>query len=148
MFQEARRKDKTTELKTQRTSEVIRKKLGEIMGIVKESLDEVSKSDLGRNIKKSVETAAKTAKQSTKLVSKGGEKLSWTTAFKALSQDVESVKEIDESILGQTGPYRWPERPWKRKEFDGEKFKEEKMFEGNEEALRVVLHKDSKCYQQ
>ena len=29
-----------------------------------------------------------------------------------------------------------------------EKFKEEKMFEGNEEALRVVLHKDSKCYQQ
>ena len=50
-FQEARRKYKTTELKTQRTSEVIRKKLGEIMGIVKESLDEVSKSDLGRNIK-------------------------------------------------------------------------------------------------
>ena len=148
MFQEARRKDKTTELKTQRTSEVIRKKLGEIMGIVKESLDEVSKSDLGRNIKKSVETAAKTAKQSTKLVSKGGEKLGWTTAFKALSQDVESVKEIDESILGQTGPYRRPERLRKRKEFDGEKFKEEKMFEGNEEALRVVLHKDSKCYQQ
>ena len=102
------------------------------MGIVKESLDEVSKSDLGRNIKKRVETAAKTAKQSAKLVSKGGEKLGWTTAFKALSQGVESVKKIDESILGQTGPYRRPERLRKRKEFAGEKFKEEKVFEANE----------------
>lgn len=123
---------------------MIRKKLGEIMGIVKESLDEVSKSDLGRNIKESVEEAAKTAKQSAKSVSKGGEKLGWTTAFKVLSQGVESVKEINESIVGQTRRYQWPERPLKRKEFDREKFKEEKMFEGNEEALGVVLHKDSK----
>ena len=114
------------------------------MGIVKESLDEVSKSDLGRNIKESVEEAAKTAKQSAKSVSKGGEKLGWTTAFKVLSQGMESVKEINENILGQTRPYQRPERPLKRKEFDREKFKEEKMFEGNEEALGVVLHKDSK----
>ncbi|XDB64338.1 hypothetical protein AB1E18_017649 [Capra hircus] len=105
------------------------------MGIVKESLDEVSKSDLGRNIKESVEEAAKTAKQSAKSVSKGGEKLGWTTAFKVLSQGMESVKEINENILGQTRPYQRPERPLKRKEFDREKFKEEKMFEGNEEAL-------------
>ena len=65
---------------------MIRKKLGEIMGIVKESLDEVSKSDLGRNIKESVEEAAKTAKQSAESVSKGGERLGRTAAFKALSQ--------------------------------------------------------------
>lgn len=48
-------------------------------------------------------------------------------------QGVESVKkEIDESVLGQTGPYRRPERLRKRKEFAGEKFKEEKVFEANE----------------
>lgn len=48
-------------------------------------------------------------------------------------QGVESVKkEIDESVLGQTGPYRRPERLRKRKEFSGEKFKEEKVFEANE----------------
>ncbi|KAM5306542.1 mitochondrial import inner membrane translocase subunit TIM44 isoform 2-T2 [Glossophaga mutica] len=106
------------------------------------SLDEVSKSDLGRKIKEGMEEAAKTAKQSAESVSKGG-------AFKALSQGVESVKkEIDESVLGQTGPYRRPERLRKRKEFAGEKFKEEKVFEPNEEALGVVLHKDSKWYQQ
>ncbi|XP_036306177.1 mitochondrial import inner membrane translocase subunit TIM44 isoform X2 [Pipistrellus kuhlii] len=108
----------------------------------KYSLDEVSKSDLGRKIKEGVEEAAKTAKQSAESVSKGG-------AFKAISQGVESVKkEIDESVLGQTGPYRRPERLRKRKEFAGEKFKEEKVFEPNEEALGVVLHKDSKWYQQ
>lgn len=95
-----------------------------------------------------MEEAARTAKQSAESVSKRGEKLGWTNAFKALSQGMESVKEIDESILGQTGPYHWPEQPWKRKEFDGEKFKEEKMFEGNEEVLGVMLHKDSKWYQQ
>ncbi|XP_054439312.1 mitochondrial import inner membrane translocase subunit TIM44 isoform X2 [Pteronotus mesoamericanus] len=141
-LQEARRKYKTIESETVRTSEAIKKKLGAITGTVKESLDEVSKSDLGRKIKEGVEEAAKTAKQSAESVSKGG-------AFRALSQGVESVKkEIDESVLGQTGPYRRPERLRKRKEFAGEKIKEEKVFEPNEEALGVVLHKDSKWYQQ
>ncbi|XP_045706519.1 mitochondrial import inner membrane translocase subunit TIM44 [Phyllostomus hastatus] len=141
-LQEARRKYKTIESETVRTSEAIKKKLGAITGTVKESLDEVSKSDLGRKIKEGMEEAAKTAKQSAESVSKGG-------AFRALSQGVESVKkEIDESVLGQTGPYRRPERLRKRKEFAGEKFKEEKVFEPNEEALGVVLHKDSKWYQQ
>uniref|UniRef100_G3ULX3 Mitochondrial import inner membrane translocase subunit TIM44 n=1 Tax=Loxodonta africana TaxID=9785 RepID=G3ULX3_LOXAF len=148
-LQEARRKYKTIESETVRTSEVIRKKLGELTGTVKESLDEVSKSDFGRKIKEGVEEAAKTAKQSAESVSKGGEKLGRTAAFKAISQGVESVrKEIDESVLGQTGPYRRPERLRKRTEFAGEKIKEEKVFEPNEEALGVVLHKDSKWYQQ
>lgn len=57
-------------------------------------------------------------------------------------------KEIDESILGKMGPYRRPERLRKRTEFAGAKFKESKVFEANEEALGVVLHKDSKWYQQ
>ncbi|XP_062034781.1 mitochondrial import inner membrane translocase subunit TIM44 isoform X2 [Lepus europaeus] len=148
-LQEARRKYKSIESETVRTSEVIRKKLGELTGTVKESLDEVSKSDLGRKIKEGVEEAAKTAKQSAESVSRGGEKLGQTAAFKALSQGVETVrKEIDESVLGQTGPYRRPQRLRKRTEFAGEKVKEEKVFEPNEEALGVVLHKDSKWYQQ
>ncbi|GAB1292958.1 Mitochondrial import inner membrane translocase subunit TIM44 [Apodemus speciosus] len=115
----------------------------------KYSLDEVSKSDLGRKIKEGVEEAARTAKQSAESVSKGGEKLGKTAAFRAISQGVESVKkEIDESVLGHTGPYRRPERLRKRTEFAGAKFKESKVFEANEEALGVVLHKDSKWYQQ
>nr|XP_002761726.2 mitochondrial import inner membrane translocase subunit TIM44 isoform X1 [Callithrix jacchus] len=148
-LQEARRKYKTMESETMRTSEVLRKKLGELTGTMKESLHEVSKSDLGRKIKEGVEEVAKTAKQSAESMSKGGEKLGRTAAFRALSQGVESVKkEIDDSVLGQTGPYRRPQRLRKRTEFAGEKFKEEKVFEPNEEALGVVLHKDSRWYQQ
>lgn len=41
-------------------------------------------------------------------------------------------KEIDESVLGHTGPYRRPERLRKRTEFAGAKFKESKVFEANE----------------
>ncbi|XP_060039977.1 mitochondrial import inner membrane translocase subunit TIM44 isoform X2 [Erinaceus europaeus] len=148
-LQEARRKYKTIESETVRTSEVIKKKLGEFSGTVKESLQEVSQSDLGRKIKEGVEEATKTAKQSAESVSKGGERLGRTAAFRALSQGVESVrKEIDDTVIGQTGPYRRPQRLRKRKEFAGEKLKEEKVFEPNEEALGMVLHKDSKWYQQ
>ncbi|XP_015268772.1 PREDICTED: mitochondrial import inner membrane translocase subunit TIM44 [Gekko japonicus] len=148
-LQEARRKYKTIESETVKTSEVIKKKLGEFTGTVKESLDEVSKSDIGRKIKEGVEEAAKTAKQSAESVSKGGEKLGRTAAFKAISQGVETVrKEIDESVLGQTGPYKRPERLRKRTEFSGERSKEERVFEANEEAMGVVLHKDSKWSQQ
>uniref|UniRef100_A0A8C9NG58 Tim44-like domain-containing protein n=1 Tax=Serinus canaria TaxID=9135 RepID=A0A8C9NG58_SERCA len=85
-LREARRKYKTIESETVKTSEVIKKKLGEITGTVKESLDEVSKSDLGRKIKEGVEEAAKTAKQSAESVTRGGEKLGRTAAFKAISQ--------------------------------------------------------------
>ncbi|NXC70213.1 TIM44 translocase, partial [Anhinga anhinga] len=148
-LREARRKYKTIESETVKTSEVIKKKLEEITGTVKESLDEVSKSDIGRKIKEGVEEAAKTAKQSAESVTKGGEKLGKTAAFKVISQGVETVKkEIDESVLGQTGPYKRPERLRKRTEFSGERIKEERIFEANEEAMGVVLHKDSKWYQQ
>ncbi|NXR95236.1 TIM44 translocase, partial [Hypocryptadius cinnamomeus] len=85
-LREARRKYKTIESETVKTSEVIKKKLEEITGTVKESLDEVSKSDLGRKIKEGVEEAAKTAKQSAESVTRGGEKLGRTAAFKAISQ--------------------------------------------------------------
>lgn len=47
---------------TVRPSEAI-KKLGELTGTVKESLDEVSKSDLGQKIKEEVEEVARIAKQ-------------------------------------------------------------------------------------
>ncbi|NXM62781.1 TIM44 translocase, partial [Illadopsis cleaveri] len=132
-LREARRKYKTIESETVKTSEVIKKKLEEITGTVKESLDEVSKSDLGRKIKEGVEEAAKTAKQSAESVSRGGEKLGRTAAFKAISQGVETVKkEIDESVLGQTGPYRRPERLRKRTEYSGDRIKEQRVFEANE----------------
>ncbi|RLV63077.1 hypothetical protein DV515_00018642 [Chloebia gouldiae] len=98
-LREARRKYKTIESETVKTSEVIKKKLEEITGTVKEGVETVK-------------------------------------------------KEIDESVLGQTGPYRRPERLRKRTEYSGERIKEQRVFEANEEAMGMVLHKDSKWYQQ
>ncbi|MBN3274048.1 TIM44 translocase, partial [Polyodon spathula] len=147
-LKQARRKYKTIESETVKTSEVLKKKFGELSETVKESLEEVGRSDLGKKIKEGVEEAAKTAKHSAESVSKSGEKLGRTGAFRAISQGVETVKkEID--VLGQTGSYRPPSRLRKRTEFLGKSGSaEDKVFEPNEEAMGVVLHKDSKWYQQ
>lgn len=51
-----------------------------------QGLEEVGRSDIGKRIKEGVEEAAKTAKQSAETVSKGGEKLGKTGAFRAISQ--------------------------------------------------------------
>ncbi|XP_064187807.1 mitochondrial import inner membrane translocase subunit TIM44 [Anguilla rostrata] len=147
-LKQARRKYKTIESETVKTSEVLKKKLGTFSESVKEGLEEVSRSDLGKKIKEGVEEAAKTAKHSAESVSKSGERLGKSGAFRAISQGMETVKkEIDD--LGQSGPYRPPTRLRKRSDFSSKAGESEsKVFEANEEAMGVVLHKDSKWYQQ
>uniref|UniRef100_A0A6Q2WX45 Tim44-like domain-containing protein n=1 Tax=Esox lucius TaxID=8010 RepID=A0A6Q2WX45_ESOLU len=145
---QARRKFKTIESETVKKSEVLKKKFGTLSETVKESLGEVSRSDIGKKIMEGMEEAAKTAKTSAETVSKSGEKLGKTGAFRAISQGMESVKkEIDD--LNQTGPYRAPKRLRKRSDFSSKSAENEnKVFEANEEAMGVVLHKDSKWYAQ
>ncbi|XP_060796496.1 mitochondrial import inner membrane translocase subunit TIM44 isoform X2 [Neoarius graeffei] len=147
-LQQARRKYKTIESETVRTSEVLKKKLGTLSDTVKESLEEVGRSDIGKKIMEGMEEAAKTAKQSAESVSKSGEKLGKTGAFRAISQGMESVKkEIGD--IGHSGPYRPPTRLRKRSDFSSKAAgTEAKVFDANEEATGVVLHKDSKWYQQ
>uniref|UniRef100_A0A8B9LJ65 Translocase of inner mitochondrial membrane 44 n=1 Tax=Astyanax mexicanus TaxID=7994 RepID=A0A8B9LJ65_ASTMX len=147
-LQQARRKYKTIESETFKTSEVLKKKLGTISETMKEGLEEVSRTDIGKKIKEGVEEAAKTAKQSAESVSKSGEKLGKTGAFRAISQGMESVKkEIGD--IGHDGPYRPPTRLRKRSDFSSKATgADDKVFEANEEAMGVVLHKDSKWYQQ
>ncbi|XP_063075541.1 mitochondrial import inner membrane translocase subunit TIM44-like [Engraulis encrasicolus] len=146
-LQQARKKYKSIESETVKTSEVFKKTLGSFSDTLKGSLEEVGRTDLGKKIKEGVEEAAKTVKHSAESVSKGGEVLGKSSAFRAISQGVESVrKEIDDPY---SGPYRPPSRLRKRSEFS---FKgsenEDKVFDANEEAMGVVLHKDSKWFQQ
>ncbi|KAK3561970.1 hypothetical protein QTP86_019094, partial [Hemibagrus guttatus] len=161
-LQQARRKYKTIESETVKTSEVLKKKLGVLSETVKEGFEEVGRSDIGKKIMEGMEEAAKTAKQSAESVSKGGEKLGKTGAFRAISQmcpnpdayvcdasqGMESVKkEIGD--IGHRGPYRAPSRLRKRSDFSSKAAETEaKVFDANEEATGVVLHKDSKWYQQ
>ncbi|XP_062252214.1 mitochondrial import inner membrane translocase subunit TIM44 [Platichthys flesus] len=147
-LKQARRKYQTIESETVKTSEVFRKKLGNISETVKEGFEEVSRTEIGKKFIEGVEGAAKQAKTSAESVSKSGEKLGKTSAFRAISQGMESVKkEIDD--LGHTGPYRPPARLRKRSEFSSKGGGDDsKVFDANEEAMGVVLHKDSKWYQQ
>uniref|UniRef100_A0A8C9ZP43 Mitochondrial import inner membrane translocase subunit TIM44 n=1 Tax=Sander lucioperca TaxID=283035 RepID=A0A8C9ZP43_SANLU len=132
-LKQARRKFKTIESETVKTSDVLRKN---------------DRSDIGKKIKDGMEEAAKTAKTSAESVSKSGEMLGKTGAFRAISKGMESVKK-DIGDLGHTGPYRPPARLRKRSEFSSKGAGDgSKVFEANEEAMGVVLHKDSKWYQQ
>ncbi|KAA0711930.1 Mitochondrial import inner membrane translocase subunit TIM44 [Triplophysa tibetana] len=147
-LKQARRKYKTIESETVKTSEVFKKTIGSISETVKEGFEEVSRTDIGKKIKEGMEEAAKTAKQSAETMSKGGEKFGKTGAFRAISQSVESVKkEIGD--LGHSGSYRPPSTLRRRSDFSSKVGgSEAKVFEADEEAMGVVLHKDSKWYQQ
>lgn len=146
-LQQARRKYKSIEAETVKTSEVFKKTLGSFSDTVKEGLEEVSRTDLGKKIKEGVEGAARSAMHSAESVSKGGEKLGKTSTFKAISEGVEAMKK--EMDTGDSGPYRAPPQLRKRTEFSSKGTNEDaRIYEANEEAMGVVLHKDSKWYQQ
>ncbi|XP_061587964.1 mitochondrial import inner membrane translocase subunit TIM44-like [Cololabis saira] len=145
-LQQARKKYKSIEAETAKTSEVFKKTFGSLSDTVKEGLEEVTRTDIGKKIKEGMGEAAKAAMHSAESVSKGGEKLGRTSAFKAISQGVESMKkEID---VGDAGPYRAPAQLRMRSDFSSKGADSTTVFEANEEAMGVVLHKDSKWYQQ
>lgn len=56
------------------------------MYVLGQGIEEVSRTDIGKKIKEGMEEAAKTAKSSAENVSKSGEKLGKTGAFRAISQ--------------------------------------------------------------
>uniref|UniRef100_A0A1A8LU64 Mitochondrial import inner membrane translocase subunit TIM44 n=2 Tax=Nothobranchius TaxID=28779 RepID=A0A1A8LU64_9TELE len=146
-LQQARRKYKSIEAETVKTSEVFKKTLDSLSETVNKSLEEVSRTNIGKKLKEGVEEATKTAMHSAESVSKGGEKLGRTSAFRAISQGVESMKK--EIRVDDGSPYRAPSQLRMRSDFsfktaDGDT----RVFEANEEAIGVVLHKDSKWYQQ
>ncbi|XP_070775606.1 mitochondrial import inner membrane translocase subunit TIM44-like isoform X1 [Enoplosus armatus] len=146
-LQQARKKYKSIEAETVKTSEVFKKTFGSLSETVKEGLEEVSRTDIGKKFKEGVEEAARTAMHSAESVSKGGEKLGKSGAFKAISQGVETMKkEID---VGDAGPYRAPSQLRKRSDFSSKGAdSDSRVFEANEDAMGVVLHKDSKWFQQ
>ncbi|KAG5847842.1 hypothetical protein ANANG_G00130490 [Anguilla anguilla] len=156
-LRQARRKYKTIESETVKTSEVLKKRLDSLSETVKEGLEEVGRTDLGKKIKEGVEEAAGRPSSPPNRCPRAGR--SW--AGRARSgpyprQDpggrpvpgMETVKkEIDE--LGQSGPYRAPSRLRMRTDFSSRgSGSDSRVFEANEDAMGIVLHRDSKWYQQ
>ncbi|XP_028297774.1 mitochondrial import inner membrane translocase subunit TIM44-like [Gouania willdenowi] len=146
-LQQARKKYKSIEAETMKTSEVLMKTFGSLTDTVKEGLEEVTRTDIGKKIKEGVGGAAKSAMHSAESISKGGEKLGQTSAFRAFSQGVESVKK--EMDAGDAGPYKAPPQLRKRSDFSSKGTgSDSRVFEANDEVKNIVLHKDSKWFQQ
>uniref|UniRef100_W5MAA0 Mitochondrial import inner membrane translocase subunit TIM44 n=1 Tax=Lepisosteus oculatus TaxID=7918 RepID=W5MAA0_LEPOC len=141
---------KTIESETVKTSEVLRKKFGEISETVKEGLEEVSRSDLGKKIKEGVEEATKTAKHSAESVSRSGEKLGKSGAFRAISQqyslndDNAKKNNLFEHIFFFTTGLQDKNNIYSMLETRAHRT----HCYSSREAMGVVLHKDSKWYQQ
>uniref|UniRef100_UPI00358EA310 mitochondrial import inner membrane translocase subunit TIM44 isoform X1 n=2 Tax=Myxine glutinosa TaxID=7769 RepID=UPI00358EA310 len=148
-LQQARRKFKSIESETIRSSETLRKKFEDLTETVKEGIEEVGKSEIGQRVREGVEEATRSARGTAESFSKSGERLGKTTAFRALSQSVDTVRrEIDDTVLGQIGSYKPPAVLRKRSDLSFDKTMQDKVFAPNEEATGMMLHKDSRWYQQ
>eukprot|EP00057_Strongylocentrotus_purpuratus_P015772 XP_011670246.1 PREDICTED: mitochondrial import inner membrane translocase subunit TIM44 [Strongylocentrotus purpuratus] len=134
------------EKETAKGSAAFRHTFDDIKDKVSKGVEEAQKQEW---VKKGMDDLSKTAKGAAERVSKSGEDISKSAAFKTISESVKAVKEeIDESTTSRARPYRAPTRLRKRTEGLNTEEGEAKTFEANEDATGVVLHKDSKWYQQ
>jgi import inner membrane translocase subunit TIM44 len=140
-LKEARNKFKDLGSETDKGSKMLKEKL--------ESLGEqLKESDLGKRAAELSGEAYNQAKRSAKTVIDQAQDISETKAFKAVSGSAKAIKEnIDEATqLNQVKPYRRPEKLRKRSEID-ESLRSSKVYEANEQATGMELHKDTKIYQ-
>ncbi|XP_072166668.1 mitochondrial import inner membrane translocase subunit TIM44-like [Diadema setosum] len=143
-LQEARKKYETLEKETARGSAAFRHSLEDFKEKVSKGMEEAQKQEW---VKKGLDDISKSAKGAAERVSKSGEEISRTAAFKTITEGVKAVKEeIDESTTSRARPYRAPEKLRKRTE--GMSEATERTFEANEDATGMVLHKDSRFFQQ
>lgn len=144
-LQDARKKFESIEKETARGSAAFRHTLDDFKDKVSKGMEEAQKQEW---VKKGIDDLSKTAKGAAEKVSKSGEEISKSTAFKTISEGVKAVKEeIDESTTSRARPYRAPDKLRKRINSSGSD-EESKAFEANEDATGMVLHKDSRWYQQ
>ncbi|OQV15373.1 Mitochondrial import inner membrane translocase subunit TIM44 [Hypsibius exemplaris] len=145
-LKEARKKFQAIESETSRGSDALRKGLTGLKDKISETIEDVQKTDIGKNIGK----IAQQAKDAAETVVKQGEQLGGARAVKKISRSVKAVTaEMERNTLER--PYKSPVKLRKRAEFstmtpEGET-EPEKTFSANEEATGVELHKDSKWFQ-
>ncbi|KAL8610761.1 hypothetical protein ACOMHN_016744 [Nucella lapillus] len=125
----------------------LRKALEDIKGKVSGTVEELQKTELMRKSQEIGKELGKTAGKAADTLSKSGEHISKTAAYKSVSEGVKAVKqEFDDVALSRAKLYRAPEKPKKRTDL-ARIVREERPLQANEEATGMVLHKDSRFYQ-
>ena len=143
----ARQKFIKVESEANKSGEVLKERMDTIKDKFQDVLGEAQKTDLGKKASQLGEELGKSARGFTETISEKGQKIGQSTTFKTISQATEAVKkEIEESQGIQGRVYKSPLKLRKRVEVpEGDS---SRVFEANEDATGVELHKDSKFYQQ
>ncbi|XP_027055265.1 mitochondrial import inner membrane translocase subunit TIM44-like [Pocillopora damicornis] len=133
-----------------KTSAVVKSFSGAFSTKVSKAYDEATSSEAFKKGIEVTEEFAKSAKEAASKVQEQSEILGKTEAFKAVSTGFKTFKhEVLDEELEKSKPYRTPEKLRRRTEQEeGGVMKKERRIEANEDATGVVLHKDSKWYQQ
>ncbi|RNA13542.1 mitochondrial import inner membrane translocase subunit TIM44 [Brachionus plicatilis] len=139
-LQEARKKYKELGDETDKSSQVFKEAFGKFAGSVKESDFAKKATEFGGDFAKQAQKAAENLSKQTAEFSKN-------TAFKAVSENVKTITDnFDEATqLSRARPYRAPIKLRKRTEIA--ETHDQKVYESNDDATGMVLHKDSKWYQ-
>ncbi|XP_025077096.1 mitochondrial import inner membrane translocase subunit TIM44-like [Pomacea canaliculata] len=125
----------------------LKKALGGIKEKVSETVEELQKTEVIKKGREITEELGKTAGRAAETLSKSGQQITQTSAYKSVSQGVKAVKEeFDDVTLSKARVYRAPEKLKKRKELS-RIVREDRHLEENKEAMGMVLHKDSRFYQ-
>lgn len=141
----ARQKFHTVESEASKSSEVLKEKLDTLKEKVQSVIDEAGKTELGKKAGQISDDLTKTAMDAASTINETTQAFGKTNAYKKISSTAEVVRdEIDhDDLLGRV--YTPLKKLRKRKEIiEGD----EKIYEVNNDATGVELHKDSKFYEQ
>ncbi|GAB0098333.1 Mitochondrial import inner membrane translocase subunit TIM44 [Sergentomyia squamirostris] len=141
----ARQKFNTVESEASKGSEVLRERLENIKEKVSDVLEEASKSDIGKKASQFSEEISKSAKNVSHTIAEKSQQIGQSGAFQSISHATEAVKQEIGSQTMAGRVYRSPAKLRKRVEVAASAT--DRVFEPNEDAMGIELHKDSKFYQ-
>ncbi|KAG9510169.1 Mitochondrial import inner membrane translocase subunit TIM44, partial [Fragariocoptes setiger] len=112
---------------------------------LKSAAEQAKQTEIGKRTLEMGEQISRQAKEAVEGMSKQGENIMQSSAYKTVSEATKTVsKELDGARIIGDGPYRPPEKLLKRSELTNRIVK---PVEANEDATDVELHKDSKWSQ-
>jgi len=151
----ARKKYEAFEEETSEKGKILKEKLSDVSGKVKEGIDDFKQSEIGKqtsevfeNVGKGISSASKTAGET---LSKGGKIISESGAYQTISSASEVVRQNIDEELSRARVYSSPKVLKRRSDYRmfsssaAEEFDPETQ-DLNESELRMELHKDAKWY--
>jgi len=145
-LKEARRKFQNieSEIDKSKKASALKEQLSGIADKVKDTVDDVAKSEAIKKASEFTETLGKSTEGARKTIGDAAESISKSGAFQTVTSTASTIKEeIEGSSLGGK-VYRPPKKLRKRHEYSYKD--DEKPVEANEDATGVELHKDSKFF--